>query len=56
MKPIEAQINLDNPINILRFKSTIDGRDKIHGMQTDLGFFPNFNKYRGKGLRIKIPK
>ena len=21
-----------------------------------LGFFPNFNKYRGKGLRIKIPK
>ena len=35
MKPTEAQINLDNPINILWFRSTIDGRDRIHGMQTD---------------------
>ena len=28
MEPMEAQINLDNPINILWFRFTIGGRDK----------------------------
>ena len=39
MKPTEAQINLDNPINILWFRFTIDGRDRIHGMQIDHSSF-----------------
>ena len=50
MKPTKAQINLDNPINILWFRFTIDGGDRIHGMQIDhLGFSLTLTNTEEKG-------